>query len=224
MNYDDNSFQSLGARGLDVFGLTSTRDPFASTQDVFMPEGCSYLIQRQVFELLGGFDPVLYMYSDELDLSWRLWVAGYKAVGVPASRLHHRGAANVNPKGVGQTVEFRTSDTKRFYANRNGLLVVAKNAGGLLLGMLVLQVGLLSIEAIAALLLVRRWSFIRRAYLNAVLACVHLRTHIVEHRRRVAHLRRRSDWWMLRFLRWRPNRWDEVVRMVRLGRPKVTAR
>lgn len=224
LNYDDDSFQSLGARGLDVFGLTSTRAPFSITREVFMPEGCSYLIDRRVFQELGGFDPILFMFSDELDLSWRLWTAGYKAIGVPASRLHHRGAANVNPKGDGQVLELRTSDTKRFYANRNGLLVVAKNARNLLLFMLPLQLGLLAIEALVALLLIRRWGFIRRAYLEAVLACWRLRGHLRNERRRIAPLRRRSDVWMLRFLRWRPNRWDEVVRAIQLGPPKVTPR
>ncbi|MFO1500814.1 MAG: glycosyltransferase family 2 protein [Verrucomicrobiota bacterium] len=224
LNYDDDSFQSLGAWGLDLFGLTSTREPFANTREVFMPEGCSYLIDRAVFEKLGGFDPVLYMYSDEMDLSWRLWLSGGKAVAVPASRLHHRGAANVNPKGLSQTGEFRTSDTKRFYANRNGLLVVAKNAQGLLLLLLPLQCLLLAVEALAALVLVRRWSFIRRAYLQAFAAVWRLRGHISAERRRIAQLRRRSDWWFLRFLRLRPNRWDEVLRMVRFGRPQVTAR
>jgi GT2 family glycosyltransferase len=223
LNYEDQSFQSLGAQGLDVFGLTSTRGGFEHTREVFMPEGCSYLIERRVFEEMGGFDPVLFMFSDELDLSWRLWAAGYKAVGVPRAKLHHRGAANVNPKGVGQVIEFRTSDTKRFYANRNGLLVVAKNAQHVMLLMLAAQLGLLALEALVGLALVRRWGFIRRAYVNAVLDCWRLRPHIQRERHRVSALRRRSDWWLLRFLRWRPNRFDELVRMIRFGRPKVTA-
>jgi GT2 family glycosyltransferase len=222
LNYDDSSFQSLGAQGLDIFGLTSTRTPFSDTREVFMPEGCSYLVHRQVFLKLGGFDPVLFMFSDELDLSWRLWNAGYKAVGVPSSRLHHRGAANVNPKGDGQVLELRTSDTKRFFANRNGLLVVWKNAEHLLLLMLPLQVALLLLEAIAAFALVRRWAFVRRSYLDAIRDCWRLREHISRERRRLGPLRRRSDVWMLRFLRWRPNRWDEIVRAIRFGPPNVT--
>ncbi len=223
LNYHDSSFQSLGAQGLDLFGLTSTRQPYGTTRAVFMPEGCSYLIERELFAKLGGFDPVLFMFSDELDLSWRLWTAGYKAVGVPSAILHHRGAANVNPKGASEVVEFRTSDTKRYYANRNGLLVVAKNAQHLLVLMLWAQLILLLIEALVAWVLIGRWSFVRRAYWNAVAEWWRLRHHIRKERARIAQLRRRSDWWMLRFLRWRPNRLDEVIRMRRMGRPKVTA-
>jgi len=222
LNYADDSFQSLGAAGFDIFGLAGGRRLFANTSEVFMPEGCAYLIEREVFEWLGQFDSVLFMFSDELDLSWRLWLAGHKAISVPAARLHHRGAANVNPQGAGTVVEFRTSDTKRFYANRNGLLVVLKNCQHVLLLVAPLQLGLLVAEALVALVLIRRWSFVQRAYIDALLDCWRLRAHISEQRSRIRQHRRRSDWWMMRFLRWRLNRWDEFIRMVRFGRPRVT--
>lgn len=223
LNYDDNSFQSLGAMGFDVCGLTSTRARFSQTRDVWMPEGCSYLIDRELFEKLGGFDPQIFMYSDEVDLSWRVWLAGGRAIGVPASRLHHRGAANVNPKGSGTVVELRTSDSKRYYSNRNGLVVVAKNAQSLLLLMLPLQVMLLLAEAAVGLLLVRRWSFVRRTCLEAIRDAWRLRGHIRDARRKNRLLRRRGDWWMLRFLRLRLNRWDDLLRVRQYGVPKVNA-
>ncbi len=223
LNYDDDTFQSLGATGFDLFGLTSTRMPYPDTREILMPEGCSYLIERQVFERLGGFDPALFMFSDELDLSWRVWIAGYKAIGVPAARLHHRGAANVNPQGDARVIELRTSDTKRFYANRNGLLVLLKSCQNALLLLVVLQLALLATEALVSLVLVRRWSFVQRAYLDAVLDCWRLRHHVRSERERIRQFRCRSDWWMLRFMRWRLNRWDELLRMIHFGRPKVTA-
>ena len=222
LNYDDDSFQSLGATGFDCFGLTTARIQFKETREVLMPEGCAYLIRRQVFEDLGGFDPEIFMYADEYDLSWRLWIAGYSALGVPSARLHHRGAANVNPRGGGKVVEMRTSDTKRFYANRNALLVLLKNCRHLLLGMAILQLGLYLAEAAASLILVRRWSFVRRAYLDAVKDCWRLRRHIVAERTRISGLRKRGDIQMLRFLKLRMNRWDEVVRMITHGKPTVS--
>jgi GT2 family glycosyltransferase len=224
LNYEDDTFQSLGAFGFDVFGLASTRAEAAVTREVLMPEGCAYLIQRDLFDELGRFDNEFFMFSDELDLSWRVWISGRQAVGVPSARLHHRGAAQVNPAGGGATVEFRTSDTKRFYANRNNLLVLLKNARFLLLLMVPLQLGLLGLEAVAALVLVRRWGFVRRAYWDAVADCWRLRGHIRAERRRIRQFRRRGDLWMLRFLRFRLNRWDEIQRMRRDGLPKVTPR
>jgi len=187
-----------------------------------MPEGCAYLIERELFQELGRFDPEFFMFADEFDLSWRVWISGHQAVAVPSAKLHHRGAAQVNPAGGGATVEFRTSDTKRFYTNRNGLLVLLKNAQHLLLLLVPLQFGLLAIEAIAGLVMVRRWSFVKRAYWDALVDCWRLRKHILTERRRIRQFRRRGDLWMLRFLRWRLNRWDEVQRLRQFGVPKVT--
>jgi GT2 family glycosyltransferase len=222
MNYDDDSFQSLGAAGFDIFGLASSRFQHADTREVLMPEGCSFLIRRGLFETLGRFDAEFFMYVDEFDLAWRLWVAGGRAVAVPSARLHHRGAVHVNPKGGGMLVESRTSDNKRFYTNRNALLVLLKGARNVLLVLVPLQTGMLALEAFVGLILVRRWSFIRRSYLGALADCWRLRNHVLAERRRVRKFRRRSDWWMMRFLRPRLNRWDEIRRMRQLGVPKVT--
>jgi GT2 family glycosyltransferase len=224
LNYEDDSFQSLGAFGFDLFGLASTRLLAAETREVLMPEGCAYLIRRDLFQALGRFDGEFFMFADELDLSWRVWISGHQAVGVPSAKLHHRGAAQVNPAGGGTAVEFRTSDTKRFYANRNNLLVLLKNARLLLLLLVPLQLGLLALEAVVSLALIRRWGYLRRAYWDAVADCWRLRQHILAERRRIRQYRRRGDLWMLRFLRWRFNRWPELQRLRQSGVPKVTPR
>ena len=56
------------------------------------------------FILAGGdvsqdrrFRAELLIYSDETDLAWRAWIAGGNIVSAPDARLHHRGAAVVNP-------------------------------------------------------------------------------------------------------------------------------
>jgi GT2 family glycosyltransferase len=223
LNYDEDSVQSSGGGGFDIFGLMSLARPQTRPREIFVVGGCSYLIERELFERLGGFDPVFYMYADEYDLSWRLWVAGGRAIVVPAARLHHRGAAGVNPTGGSRIVEIRTSDTKRFYTNRNCLLVLLKNSQGPLLLLIPLQLLLLLTEGLMGALLLRRWSFFRKAYLGAIGACWQLRGHVRAERVRLSRLRRRSDWRMLRFLRLRLNRWEEFINLRRHGLPKVAA-
>jgi GT2 family glycosyltransferase len=222
LNYEDDSFQSLGAFGFDIFGLASTRAAAGQTREVLMPEGCAYLVRRDLFQQLGGFDREFFMFADEFDLSWRVWVSGQRAIAVPSARLHHRGAAQVNPAGGAAAVEFRTSDTKRFYANRNSLLALLKSARHILLLLVPMQLCLLAVEALVALVLVRRWAFVRRAYLGAVADCWRLRGHVFAERKRIRQFRRRGDLFMLRFLRLRLNRWDELQRVRRQGVPKVT--
>jgi len=164
LDYDTDAFQSLGAGGFDVFGFPTDRRRWAEPVELLMPEGCGYLIRRVEFERLGGFDAQFFMYAEELDLSWRLWIAGGKAIGVPGARLHHVGSAQVGSSAAG----WRTSDSKRYYANRNALLVMLKNGRDLLLLAACLQVCWLLFEALIALVVVRRWSHVRRAYLEAL--------------------------------------------------------
>ena len=223
LNYNDNTLQSPGAAGLDLFGLLAPCAPFQNTREIFCACGCSFLIKAGLFKKIGGYDTELLMYADEMDLSWRVWIAGGRLVGVPAARLHHRGAAAVNPKGETAMVEARTSETKRFLANRNNLLVILKNSGSLLLLLLIPHLLLLLAEAVVSLLLVRRWSFVRKSYFGAVVEAIRMLRHVSDCRRHIQGFRQRSDFWMLRFLKLKPGRWEEVKRLRSGGIPKVDA-
>ena len=221
LNYDDNAFQNNGASGLDVFGMTTHQAPTASVTEVFACCGCSLLVRAEMFRKIGGFAAELLIYADETDICWRVWIAGGKAVTVPQARLHHRGAAVANPVGGSKPVEQRTTDTKRFLANRNGLLFIAKNARNLLLVMLVSQLLLLLVEAVYSLLITRRWSHIRKSYLGAIAAAFKMLPHIREWRRKISGFRQHGDFWMLRFLRLVPCRFVEAKNLLKLGTPKI---
>jgi GT2 family glycosyltransferase len=224
LDYDDDTMQSLGASGFDFFGLTDAMKAASNTVEIFAACGAAYFISTGLFRQLGGFDGEFFLYSDETDLSWRAWIAGCRVVAVPSARMHHRGAAAVNPAGGTRIVESRTSTAKRFYATRNGILFLLKNSQHFLLMLLIPHLLLLAIEAFASLLVVRRWSFVREAYLSALADCWRLRAHIAQERKRIKGFRRHGDFWMLRFLRWRPSRWEEVRRVFRAGLPKVDYR
>jgi GT2 family glycosyltransferase len=228
LNYGDSSLQSLGADGIDLFGLSTTNAPtqrsLSETMDVFMVAGCGFWMRTEVFKRLGGFDTGQFMFAEETDLSWRVWVAGGKIIRVPAARLHHRGAAGVNPAGETKIVESRTSETKRYLANRNNLLVVMKNAQHILLLLIIPQLLLLLVEALVSLVLMRRWGYVRRSYLKAITDAFGMLGHAREWRRKIKAVRKRSDFAMLRYIRLRPGRWDEVKRLFQFGVPKVDAR
>jgi GT2 family glycosyltransferase len=52
------------------------------------------LIRRDVFEELGGFDPVLPLMRDDVDLCWRVAAAGHRTVVAPDAVLRHAEAAS----------------------------------------------------------------------------------------------------------------------------------
>jgi GT2 family glycosyltransferase len=224
LNYDDNTFQNCGGPGFDIFGLISHMGPVKKTTEIFAACGCSLLVRTEMFRKIGGFPPELLIYADETDLSWRVWIAGGKVVTVPNSRLHHRGAAVVNPEGKTKSVESRTSETKRFLANRNSILLLMKNCRNFLLLLLLPHLFLLLVEALAALILVRRWSYVRKSYLSAIADAFWLMPHVREWRGRIRGFRRRGDFWMLRFFRLTPSRCAEVKRLFSAGVPKVDAK
>jgi GT2 family glycosyltransferase len=221
-NYDDDSFQSLGARGFDLFGYMSTVPSKILAGPIFAAPGCSLLVRRSAFEQLGGFDAELFMYGDEVDLAWRLALGGYRMVSIPGARLHHRSSVVSNPKGGERVLEFRTNEMVRFLSNRNGLLVILKNARCLLLLIAIFQMLALLLEALVLLILLRSWGVVRRAYLRALSDCWRLRHHVCRERKRVKKLRRHGDLWMLRFLRPGFSRYaHEMKRFLKHGPPKV---
>ncbi|MFM9133904.1 MAG: glycosyltransferase family 2 protein [bacterium] len=51
------------------------------------------LVRRDAWDDLGGFDPALPLYRDDLDLCWRAWRAGHEVRVVPAAVINHREAS-----------------------------------------------------------------------------------------------------------------------------------
>ncbi len=47
------------------------------------------LVRSDAFQRLGGFDERLFLYCEDVDLSWRAWLAGYECVYVPEARCVH---------------------------------------------------------------------------------------------------------------------------------------
>ncbi len=221
LNYPDNSYQDFGFYGFDAFGLPSPSTIANHTREIFIAGGCSYFIRADVFNQVGMFDSDFFIYSDDSDLSWRVWIAGYKVAGIFESRLHHRGAAGVNPSGGITTVESRTNDRKRFLTNRNSILTLLKNGQNILLLPIIPLTVWLFFESLAGALMLRRWSFVKASFWSALGDCWRLRGHVASERRRIASFRKHSDFWMLRFLKFRFNRWDEVKRAFKLGLPRV---
>ncbi len=61
-----------------------------STGETTWCSGAAALIRRKAFEEVGGFDERLFfMYCEDVDLSWKLWLLGWKCVYEPAAVVQH---------------------------------------------------------------------------------------------------------------------------------------
>jgi N-acetylglucosaminyl-diphospho-decaprenol L-rhamnosyltransferase len=51
--------------------------------------GSCFLVRRDAWEALGGFDEAYFMYVEDVDLCWRAWKTGWKVGFEPAARVRH---------------------------------------------------------------------------------------------------------------------------------------
>jgi GT2 family glycosyltransferase len=92
-------------------------------REVLAVSTAGMLIRREVFEELGGFDPNLGLFRDDVDLGWRAHVAGHKVIAVTDAVAFHAEAA---------ASERRKLDVKRAIFRRS-LILDRRNAAYVLL-------------------------------------------------------------------------------------------
>ena len=91
--------------------------------EVFGVCGAACLMPRRVFEELRGFDEDFFASHEDVDLSYRARLLGYRCRFVPAAVVLHRGSATIG----------RTSAFSVFHGQRNLEWVFLKNTPGALL-------------------------------------------------------------------------------------------
>lgn len=73
--------------------------------------GCSFITSKEVLDKIGDYDEEYYMYHDDLEMSWRLKLAGYKIMLAPKSLVYHK-------------YEFARSVRMLYYMERNRFLAI----------------------------------------------------------------------------------------------------
>jgi GT2 family glycosyltransferase len=84
---------------------------------IFWVSGAAMFIRSSVFHEVKGFDEYFFAHQEEIDLCWRIQLAGYKLSSCPQSVVYHVGGGTL-PRG----------NTKKTYLNfRNNQIMLAKN-------------------------------------------------------------------------------------------------
>ena len=71
--------------------------------------GGIFMLRKEVYEAVGGFDEELFLYHEDHDLSWRIRLAGWKMIVTPKATMYHHYHFN---KGVRK---FYSSEKNRLY-------------------------------------------------------------------------------------------------------------
>ena len=91
---------------------------YDNTRPVFWATGACMMVRSSVFKELNGFDPIFFAHMEEIDLCWRMHLAGYSVYYCSLSKVYHVGGGTL-PK---------SNPRKTFLNFRNNLLMIYKNA------------------------------------------------------------------------------------------------
>jgi len=92
-----------------------------SDGEIFGPCGAAALYRREAFIALGGFDERFFCYCEDVDLAFRLRLAGYRSVRASAAVVRHAGSG----------ISGRRSDFTLFHGHRNRIWTFVKNTPGI---------------------------------------------------------------------------------------------
>ena len=135
VNYDDPLVLTHVGQTCDRFGVVHERVELGEIdhgqqdleRDVFVAPGGCTLVRSDLFATLRGFDPLIPVLGEDLDLCWRAQVAGARIVVAPLAKVAHREtiASGERPVTAIGTRRASRQDLRR----RHQLLVVATGWG-----------------------------------------------------------------------------------------------
>jgi GT2 family glycosyltransferase len=90
---------------------------FMVDEEVFSPCAAAGFYRRQALDEVGGFDEDFFCYAEDVDLGFRLRLAGYRCLYVPDAVVAH----------VGSAITGRRSGFSIYYGHRNLVWTFVKN-------------------------------------------------------------------------------------------------
>ncbi len=92
---------------------SGTMEP-SGVNDIHYPSGAGVLFTREVLEKVGLYDKEYWMYNEDQEHGWRIWLAGYKCVLAPKAVVYHK-------------YKFAKSIKQYYWMDRNRIITVVKS-------------------------------------------------------------------------------------------------
>ncbi len=112
------------------------RGQFDNVVEIFGVKSAGMIIRKNVFNLIGGFDEDYFVYMEETDLCWRIWLNGWTIIFSPTSIVYHK---------FGNITKILSSSKflSGYHGTKNYIMTIIKNSGTLnLIKILPLQISL----------------------------------------------------------------------------------
>ena len=131
LSYDNRHlFEYAGAAGgwLDKYGYPFAKGrifevyeedcgQYDKAEPVFWASGAALFIRSEIFHSMKGFDEYFFAHQEEIDLCWRIQLAGYKIYSCPSSVVYHVGGGTLH----------KSNSLKTFFNFRNNRIMLSKN-------------------------------------------------------------------------------------------------
>ena len=104
-------------RGRIFTTLEKDRGQYETQKDIFWASGACCMLRTSVVRKIGLLDGDFFAHMEEIDLNWRMHLAGYRIVAVPSSLVYHQAGSTLKP----------VSPHKTYLNHRNGLALLLKN-------------------------------------------------------------------------------------------------
>jgi len=105
------------AKGRIFDDCEEDKGQYNSEEPIFWASGAALFIRSSAFHACNGFDEYFFAHQEEIDLCWRLQLAGHKIYSCPRSIIYHVGGGTL-PKG---------NSRKTFLNFRNNQVMLYKN-------------------------------------------------------------------------------------------------
>lgn len=104
-------------RGRIMSHVERDHGQYDTPREVFWASGAAMACRTEVFRSLGGFDADFFAHMEEIDLCWRMQLAGYRIMVEPRSSVYHLGGGTLP-----------VSPRKIYLNHRNNLAMIYKCA------------------------------------------------------------------------------------------------
>lgn len=128
--YDDRNIIDNAGNYVDRLGYTHGRGhlekdngQYENEEEIFFAAGTAIVIRRSVLKEVGLLDSKFLINIEDLDLSWRIRLKGYRIVYIPKSVIYHKGSRTV--------IKFPGRIFITMLSRKNRIATLIKNYGSL---------------------------------------------------------------------------------------------
>jgi len=97
---------------------------FDELSEIFAAKSAGMIVRRDVFLEVEGFDDAYFIYMEDTDLCWRIWLAVYRVVCLPTSVVYHDFDIVTNQLSLGSKF------LVKYHGTKNYVMTLLKNLNG----------------------------------------------------------------------------------------------